>query len=467
MEDRTAMARREPNVRLRALAQEAGWSGAELARAVNRAGAESGVELRYDRTSVAHWMAGTRPPAAVAALVAEALARGLGRRVTLADTGFAPLDSPVPGVTPDHALATADTFNQAATLTALDRSRALPYRRELDEPDPVHTRPYHPVSAPPTRRVEAAHVRSAQAMLHSFAAVDTSFGGGHSRSALTGYLRCSVAEWLESPAAPRVRRDLLVVASQLASLAGFMCFDVEHQGTAQAYYRTAARLAAEADDASGQAAALRALSMQAHHLGHRPQALELAEAAAAHAPRLPPVRAAAVFGQLAVAAAGRGDQRRALDTLARSSELLARADSGGSGGSGDGDVDGDGYHEAAHESQQAQVFAALGDVRAAIGALRRSLQRRPAHERRARAVTTDRLGTLLLEAGNLEQACASWHDFLDDYPLLHSGRADRALRSLRGRLRPFRTSVAGRTVLARSEPLMARSSRSPHAAMAY
>ncbi|MEY9940388.1 hypothetical protein [Streptacidiphilus sp. MAP5-3] len=450
------MARREPNVRLRALAQEAGWTGAELARAVNRAGAESGVELRYDRTSVAHWMAGTRPPTAVAALVAEALARGLRRRVTLADTGFATPGSPAPGAPPDHARAPADTFNQAATLTALDRSRALPYQREF-EPDPVHTRPYNPADAPPTRRVEAAHVRSAQAMLRSLAAVDTSFGGGHSRSALTGYLRCSVAEWLESPAAPRVRRDLLVVASQLASLAGFMCFDVEHQGTAQAYYRTAARLAVEADDAPGQAAALRALSMQAHHLGHRPQALELAEAAAAHAPRLPALRAAAVLGQLAVAAAGRGDQRRALDTLAHSSELLSRAGSTESG-------DGGGYHEAAHESQQAQVFAALGDVRAAIGALRRSLQQRPPGERRARAVTTDRLGTLLLEAGNLEQACASWHDFLDDYPLLHSGRADRALRSLRGRLRPFRTSVAGRTVLARSEPLMSRSSR---AAVAY
>jgi hypothetical protein len=71
-------------------------------------------------------------------------------------------------------------------------------------------------------------------------------------------------------------------------------------------------------------------------------------------------------------------------------------------------------------------------------------------------VTTVRLGALLLEAGNLEQACASWHEFLDDYPLLHSGRADRALRALRARLRPLRTSAAGRTVLTRTEQLIPR-----------
>ncbi|WP_042375564.1 hypothetical protein [Streptacidiphilus neutrinimicus] len=440
------MAPRHPNARLRALAQEAGWSGAALARAVNRAGAEIGLTLRYDRTSVAHWMAGTRPPAAVASVVAEALARQLGRPLQLAEVGFvADLPRGSAGAGAGAGENVPPSRTALRDLTELDtvQPRTRPYRLGapthfcLAAPRATAARPAPGSGAAAADRVTVAHVRAAQDMLRTFTTVDSAFGGGHSRAALTGFLRSSVAEWLAAPAAPRARRELLLVSSALACLAGSMCFDEQRHGVAQAYYQAATLLAAEAYDAPGQAAALCALSVQAQELGHRAHALELAEAASAQRSRLPTWLAAAVTGQLAVAAAARGERRRALTVLQRSSELLGRSE-----GSGE-------YHRAAHEHHESQVLSALGDRAGAVAALRRSLQLRPPDERRTRAVGAARLGELLLDGGSLDQACTAWHAFLDDYPLLRSARADRAVRTLRSRLRPFRATTSGRGVLAR------------------
>lgn len=97
--------RRGPNHRLRAMLTEAGWTQEALARAVNTLGGEIGTVLRYDRTSVAHWLAGTQPRHPAPHLAAEALSRRLGRAVTPEAAGFSagvreapPLD-PVTGFT--------------------------------------------------------------------------------------------------------------------------------------------------------------------------------------------------------------------------------------------------------------------------------------------------------------------------------------------------------------------------------
>lgn len=91
------------NTSLRALLDEADWSYGALARAVNAVGAELGMQLRYDRSAVAHWLSGTKPRPAVRKLIAEALSRRLGRATSLPDTGFpdAPtLTSPGPQAAP-------------------------------------------------------------------------------------------------------------------------------------------------------------------------------------------------------------------------------------------------------------------------------------------------------------------------------------------------------------------------------
>ncbi|MER5353392.1 hypothetical protein ABT093_24035 [Kitasatospora sp. NPDC002551] len=87
---------RPPNHRLRALLDEAALSGEGLARAVNRAGVECGLVLRYDRTSVSHWLAGSLPMEPVPGLLCEVLSRWLGRPVAPEHAGLARPAAPVP-----------------------------------------------------------------------------------------------------------------------------------------------------------------------------------------------------------------------------------------------------------------------------------------------------------------------------------------------------------------------------------
>ncbi|MFI6147536.1 hypothetical protein [Streptomyces sp. NPDC051109] len=439
------MAKRDPNGRLRTLLTEARWSGQDFARAVNGVAAEAGLTLSYDRTSVSHWLAGTKPPAHVVALAAEALSRRTRRRIDAADTGLAR-----PSAAPRERERSAGGTGPLPPLDA-----QLPY----SGPDfgvgafgeiPVYSSAWRPTQgqqaaaetgAHTGARIGQDHVRAAEAVLPVFRNADMMFGSGLARPALTAYLATTVAPWLRADAPPSVRHRLLGATSRLAYTAGFLCFDGNQHGVAQAYYRAALRLGREAGDPQCHAPVLRAMSVQAHHLGHRTQALELAQAAAREVGRLPTLQAAFVTGQLAVAEAGCGDRRAAISHLAGAQRLLERSE-GQSAPIGD-------YHQAALCHQEAEALAALGDGRGAIAALGASLRHRPPAERRARAVTAARLAELHLGQGHLERACAAWHEVLDAVPQLESARVTDALRRMRGRLRAVRASGVVRPLLER------------------
>ncbi|GAQ51359.1 hypothetical protein [Streptomyces acidiscabies] len=53
------MSRRGRNEWLAGLLAEGRWSAGQLAHAVNTRGAAHGMTLRYDRSSVAHWLSGS------------------------------------------------------------------------------------------------------------------------------------------------------------------------------------------------------------------------------------------------------------------------------------------------------------------------------------------------------------------------------------------------------------------------
>ncbi|MFD4866984.1 hypothetical protein [Streptomyces sp. NPDC058412] len=466
------MAKREPNGRLRTLLTDARWSGQDFARAVNGVAAEAGLTLRYDRTSISHWLAGTRPPAHVVALAAEALSRRTGRRVSPADTGLArpagaarTREHSRPGpygadvLAPD--LAPGLSADLAADLSAVAAGvregapaagggvglEAVALLGEIPVYSSAWRPPGWPPPEPPGARVRPAgrigphHMEAAEAVLPVFRNADMMFGSGLARPALTRYLATTVAPWLRADAAPAVRHRLLGCAARLAYTAGFLCFDGNQQGVAQAYYRAGLRLGQEAGNPQCWAPVLRAMSVQAHHLGHRKQAWELAEAAAREAGRLPTLQAAFVTGQLAVAEAGCGDRRAAVARLGEAERLLERS-AGQRAAIGD-------YHHAALAHQQAEALAALGDARGAIAALGTSLRHRPPGERRARAITLARLAELHLNQGHLERACATWHEMLDAVPQLDSARVDDAVGRLRGRLQTVGGNRTARTLLAR------------------
>lgn len=87
---------RKPNLPLAALMREGQVGNAQLARTVNRVGAELGVSLHYDKTTVSHWLKGSLPKAAARPAVVEALARLLARPVTSSEAGLGDLGEPAP-----------------------------------------------------------------------------------------------------------------------------------------------------------------------------------------------------------------------------------------------------------------------------------------------------------------------------------------------------------------------------------
>ncbi|WP_129838766.1 hypothetical protein [Streptomyces sp. RFCAC02] len=433
--------RRGPNHQLRALLIEAGWTQEALARAVNTLGTEIGAVLRYDRTSVAHWLSGTRPRHPVPQLAAEALSRRIGRTVTPAGAGF-PHSGPAP--------APADVISGFA---ALCRSDTDPGRRLV-----LRQRPYRVADAAPPPRPEVPGpprplgARTERtAALHDavgfFTASLDAHGGRHARTALTAYLADDVVPLLAAPHPARHRADLFVLASRLAFLMARMYEDGLLHGIAQRYYTYAHRLAGESGDRTAWSVVLRAMSAQALRLGHLAPALQLAEAATAGARSAPPAHQAFVQAQLAVVLGRGGDRRGALAAMERAEKAAERSHGAGGGASFDT------YPAAALHFQTSAMLEALGELSPALAALRRATAERAPGDLRGRALSQARFGQLLLRTGHLEEACAVWDGFVAAQGRLRSADAERALRDMRQALRPYRNRKPAAELLARTVPM--------------
>lgn len=446
--------RRVPNGRLRALLAEAGWTGEVLAQAVNALGAEAGLVLRYHRPAVSHWLSGMRPRPPVPELVAEAFSRRLGRTVSVEATGLA---KPAAAAS-RHAQETWWVKNPAEWLVELaghgprqsmraaDKVYSLADLSVPDWTDLIAFQAGRPSGS--ASRVGHAEVNAARMMLRLFSTSDSTFGAGQGRQAMATYLATTIAPWLSAAVSTAVRRDLFSVAAQLAYLCGFMSFDDQLHGVAQNYYRVGLRLAAEAEDPVSYAVVLRGLSVQARVLGHLGQAVELADAAVrAVQGRASLPTKAFLLGQLAVANAAVGEGRAARAGMAETEETLGRSAANTTPvGS---------FHPAALFHQRAAVAACLGDHSGAMAALRTSIRHRPAVERRSRAITMARLAELQLAHGELEAACATWHDFLNEYPHLSSRRVDAAFANLRASIRSHESRPIARELGLRASAIAA------------
>ncbi|MCU4748877.1 MULTISPECIES: hypothetical protein [Streptomyces] len=443
--------RRGPNDQLRALLREAGWTQADLARAVNALGAEAGTALRYDRTAVAHWLSGTQPRHPVPQLIAEALSRRTGRPLTVREAGFPGGPTP-PAAGPQAARRTGPVprFAQLCRTDADGGRRASllrqrPYRvADAAVPLPVPG-PRPPVpEGPPAEATRALHEATV-----FFATAMRTHGGRHARGALALHLAEDVAPLLVVPGRPpATRAELLTGAARLAFVLARMYEDGQRHGLAQRYFTSAHQLAGEAGDRATWSVVLRAMSGQAQRLGQLPSALRLAEAAARTARWAPPAQQSYIQAQLGVVLAHCGDRRGALRALVRAEHAGQRAEEQGPGTGGPFDR----YPRWCLLYQTALTLEALGDLPGAMAALRRGAAERPAADVRGHALTQAKSGRLLLRAGHLEEACAAWEAFVTGRERLRSGDVELALRAMRQVLRPYR----GRPRVAR---LLARSGR--------
>ncbi|MEU2877144.1 hypothetical protein [Streptomyces sp. NPDC007070] len=423
---------RTPNPALDKLLEQARWTRTQLAQHVNRLGSQAGLHLTYDRTAVAHWIAGTPPKPEVRPLILEALSARLGRPVTHAEAGLTPAPGFVGSVGVDTVeelidLGRADMDpSRRGVLAATLFSAALPVPMFQQSAQAAAT------AATPgkaTTRIGSSQVASVRSMTERIADILDEFGAGHARPMAAAFLVNTVGPWLRAQATEPVRRDMFAAASDLTYLTGWMAMYEKAHGLGQTYYTQALKLADEAGDHVTYCRTLRGMSLQASNLGHGRLALELADSAAEAAPAAGPRLVAFLRGQQAHAASMVGDRRAAHTRLREAETALSKADNRR-------DAIG-GYDQTAYLFHVSHVLMEEGDLAGSIKAMQQSIRAQLPQERQGRTHAYAVLAQRQLRYGHLNASCESWRRFLDEYEHVSSVRGDDHFATMRNDLAPY------------------------------
>ncbi|MFI1765241.1 Tat pathway signal protein [Streptomyces sp. NPDC020800] len=439
---------RTRNLRLEAVIHELGLPQERLVARFRAVAAENGAtELAAtNQSSIARWIAGTRPSGRAPAILAATLSRGLGRTVTLNDIGLAAEEGD--GTRPPQW--STDTLTTLVDLggTDLDMDRrrllagsaysvaglALPSQAWW-EAAAERARARTPVSQ---HTVTAQDVESVTEMTTFFSRRDQQRGGrGAGRTALVAYLRTEVAAYLAGHfPSEEVRRSMTSAAGELAYLAGWTAFDAGEHPVAVRWFTLATQLAEEARDAPLAGHVMRAMAHQAVDLKQPGEAVRLA-AASLEGKRYTNAswREKALIGVVhARALAADGRRKEAATALHRAEQDLSRA---GGGDDEPGRVWFFGEASLAHET--GATLRDLGDLKAAEGEFRRSVRTRRAQFQRTHSVTLGYLAEVQIQQGQLEAACGTWERALDAMAGVQSGRTRATVVQLRRSLSPFRS----------------------------
>ncbi|HCT75529.1 MAG TPA: Tat pathway signal protein [Micromonosporaceae bacterium] len=426
---------------------KAGWSHAQVARAFVRVALENGARelAAVGRSHVSHWVGGSNPSGQGPSILAETLSRRLNRVVTLDEIGLSAQPKSVPAMLDwrtdtlieliDLGRMDIDVKRRAALGAAAYSAAALALPDEswwLELAARGRTRPSRR-----SRVVGSGDVEAVREMTQIFSKLDQRRGGGHARSALIQYLTSDVANYLGSTfTSETIRQHMFSAASELAYLAGWTAFDNAEHAIAQHHFRTAVKLAAEADDAPMAGHVLRAMAHQAIDLGHLKAGLDLAtQSLEGLRYKLASPRERALLGSVYAKALGANRYRpSAAAALIRAEDDLAAANAGDYEPSR---VFFFGEASLAHET--ACTLRDVGDVPGAIREFRRSVRTRKASSfTRTHAVTLGYLGSVQAQNGNIEEACATWSRALDAMEGINSGRTRKVVKDMRSTLSPFR-----------------------------
>lgn len=306
---------RGPNEKLGTVLALAGISNAGLARRVNDLGAQRGLTLRYDKTSVARWVSkGMVPQGAAPHLIAAAIGSKLGRPVPLHEIGLADAD-PAPEVGLAFPRDIGQAVRSATELYRLDlagrrggvgiwqslagsfsvSAYATPASRWLISPadSSVAREPKDAedgataasaaggaADAIQPLRVGHSDVTKLREAAEDARRWDSKYGGGDWRSSMVPEcLRVDAAPLLLGSYSDEVGRSLFGATAELTRLAGWMAFDTGQQEAAQRYYIQALRLARAAADVPLGGYVLASMSLQATYRGFADEGVDLAQAA--------------------------------------------------------------------------------------------------------------------------------------------------------------------------------------------
>jgi hypothetical protein len=412
---------RTPNEPLVRLMAEAGVGNAQLARKVNAVGRELGITLHYDKSSISHWLAGSTPKPEARPAITEALSRLIKRPVTSAELGW-------------PALAADEPDDMVAGVIDLGRADMDPSRRSvlagglyslaLLVPDfnDLTGAPRQKADAGRTLHIGASDVETVRTMTDKIADILDTVGAGHARPMAAAFLVNTAGPYLRASGREQVQMDMRAAVADLVYLTGWMAMYEEKQGLGQRYYLKALDLAGAAEDHITYCRTLRGMSLQASHLGHGKEALELADAAAEAAPSAGPRLVAFLRGQQAASAALTGDRHTALTRIRETETALAQADSRR-------DAVG-GYDEAAYHFHVAAVRWHLGDHGGSIRALRQSNRARSVQERQGRLHCLGVIAERQFRMRHIEASCETWSAFLDEHMTISSARGDEHLKTL-------------------------------------
>ncbi|MCX5200526.1 transcriptional regulator [Streptomyces sp. NBC_00237] len=450
---------RQPNERLQALIQEAGCSNAGLARRVNMCGAEHGLDLRYDKTSVARWLRGQQPRGRAPGIIAEALGRKLGRTVTIDEIGMANGKNLASGIGLQFSPTVLGAIEQVCELWRSDVGRrdflsgSSVAASALVEPsrDWLITGADHQVARTAGSRVGPSDVEAVRATTEALTALDHRFGSGHVRPIVVHYLNSVVSGLLSGSYREAVGRELFAAVARLTELAGYMAVDTGQPGLAQRYYIQALRLAQAAGD-RGYGGYVLAASMShlAAQLGNPREIAQLARAAQEGARGRVTPRAEAMF--YAAEARGHallGDERTCGSVSAKAQSAMERAHDAGD--SGDDPVWISHFDQAYLADELAHCHRDLGQADAAARRANESLSGHPDSRVRRRAIGLVLLATAQVQQREVEQACHTGTRAVELLSTLRSNRGAEYLEDFQQRLAPYRDEPAVREFGARME----------------
>ncbi|MGX1886078.1 transcriptional regulator [Streptomyces sp. NPDC055287] len=449
---------RQPNERLQALIQEAGCSNAGLARRVNMCGAEHGLDLRYDKTSVARWLRGQQPRGRAPGIIAEAIGRKLGRTVTIDEIGMANGKNLASGIGLQFSPTVPGAIEQVCELWRSDVGRrdflsgSTVAASALVEPsrDWLITGTDTQVARTAGGgRVGASDVEAVRATTDALVELDHRYGSGHVRPIVVHYLNSVVSGLLSGSYRESVGRDLFAAVARLTELAGYMAVDTGQPGLAQRYYIQALRLAQAAGDrAYGGYVLAASMSHLAAQLGNPREIAQLARAAQEGARGQVTPRAEAMF--CAAEARGHalmGDARACNQMAGKALGALERTEED----SGDDPVWIAHFDHAYLSDELAHCHRDLGQGQAAARRAQDALDGHPATRARRRAIGLVLLATGQVQQREIEQACATGTRAVELLGTLRSNRGAEYLEDFQQRLAPYRDEPAVREFGARLE----------------
>ncbi|MFF9849011.1 MFS transporter [Streptomyces litmocidini] len=475
---------RGPNEKLGTVLALAGISNAGLARRVNDLGAQRGLTLRYDKTSVARWVSkGMVPQGAAPHLIAAAIGQKLGRPVPLHEIGLADAD-PAPEVGLAFPRDVGEAVRSATDLYRLDlagrraggggiwqslagsfsvSAYATPTSRWLITPaDPsVEREAPRPgagtgLAAAATTAAEHARVGHSDVAKLREAAEDarrwdSKYGGGDWRSSMVPEcLRVDAAPLLLGSYSDEVGRNLFGATAELTRLAGWMAFDTGQQEAAQRYYIQALRLARAAADVPLGGYVLASMSLQATYRGFAEEGVDLAQAALERNRGLATARTMSFFRLVEARAHAKARDGAAAAAALKSAEgWLER--------SREGDADPTWLGFYSYDRFCADAAECYRDLRMPREVRRFTEQAlsRPTEEFvRSHGLRLVVSAVAELESGNLDAACAAGTRAVEVAGRISSARTTEYVRDLLHRLEPYGDEPRVVELRERARPLL-------------